>query len=108
MAVSEAPIFEQVSQLLEELTTFNRLESRGTVRLALKQAGFSPRAVGHHEMLVVLERVLPEALAARGVAHASEVCTRLAARLTALDGDDAADASESPEEVFRRFRRTGR
>ena len=58
----------------------NRLEARGTVRLALRQAGLDVTAVTGEQMSVVLAKVMPAELAARGVDDVGGICAALAQR----------------------------
>jgi hypothetical protein len=51
-------------------------------------------------MRVVIERVLPAELAARGVTDAEALCARLASGVDSLAPGDVAD---SPDEIFRRL-----
>ena len=60
-------IFDFVAEKLEEATDLGKLESRGTVRIALKQAGLDARSVTRHQMQVMLERTMPAELAASDV-----------------------------------------
>lgn len=101
-------IFEQTASGLEETTSLEKLEARGTVRLALKRAGLDAVSVNAAQMFVVLDQVLPAELIARGVDGAERVCQELRAALAAAlpSGADVADEdSESPEAVFRRLAR---
>ncbi len=100
--MSESEVFERTCAELEQATSFDSLSARGTVRLALKSAGFEPRKVTSVEMVVVVKRVLPAELKARGVRNADEVCATIADRIADLV--TASPQSQSPvEEVFRRL-----
>lgn len=94
--------FEFVCEKLETATSLSSLEARGTVRLALKRAGFDARSVGAEEMAVVARKVLPEELSLRAVADAAELCARIAGELGAGPFRKAPDQS-APEAVFRRL-----
>ncbi|MCG8590820.1 MAG: hypothetical protein MJE66_16130 [Proteobacteria bacterium] len=93
-------VFEAVCGELEARTSLDRLEARGTVRLALKGAGLEPGSVTADQMAVVLERVLPGELSQRGIDQADAVC---AALRTALPSAPADEAGDSPEAVFARL-----
>ncbi len=95
-------IFDHVCGELERRTRFDRLEARGTVRLALKAAGLDSRGVEVDQMKVVLERLMPGELLQRGVEDADDVSRALAASLAVFDG---VANSTSPEAVFRRLAR---
>jgi hypothetical protein len=98
--VSEARAFTQVCEGLEARTDLDRLQARGTVRLALKEAGLDAAAVTVREMGVVLDKILPRELASRGVASPENVCRELRDSLATLPGEQSAD---TPESVFRRI-----
>ena len=96
--------FEWTCEQLEAATDLNRLEARGTVRIALKSAGFDARHVSGPEMAAVLRRVMPEELTSRAVGSADAVCERLAVGAEAL-GLEAGEGAESPEAIFARLGR---
>jgi hypothetical protein len=98
--VSEARAFAHVSEMLESRTRLSRLEARGTVRLALKDAGLDSSSVTASQMSVVVERVLPGELRSRDVGDADSICRDLVRSLASLPGGEAA---ETPESVFRRL-----
>ncbi len=96
-------IFDLVADELEQRTDLAKLEARGTVRLALREAGLDARAVTPDQMKVTLERVLPKEMNTRGVENAEQICQ---ASLDAVSGSSAGAAapdSESPEAIFRRL-----
>ena len=94
-------IFDFVAEQLESSTDLDKLEARGTVRLALKAAGLDARSVTKEQMIVLLDKVLPGELSARGVGSADATCEQLAGALKSFDAGGA--GSESPEDVFRRL-----
>ena len=96
-------LFQFVAGKLEERTRLDKLEARGTVRLALKEAGLEPRGVTVEQMSVMLEKAMAKELVARGVADAEEVCRGLVQSVKDFDGDQPRSTSESPEDVFRRL-----
>lgn len=100
--MADASAFDWVCDELERLTDLDRLETRGTVRLALRRAGLEAKTVTSDEMAVVLERVLPGELAARAIEDAASICENLSASLPRAD-TPGAGAVHSPEEVFRRM-----
>ncbi len=98
--MADSPAFDFVCTKLETLTDLDRLAARGTVRLALKQAGLEARTVTSEQMRVVLERVLPPELATRGIEDGGPTCTEIAAGLGSLD---ASGEPETPDAVFKRL-----
>ena len=92
--------FDRVCDELETRTSLDRMQCRGTVRLALKDAGLEAARVQPREMQVVLQRVLPGALETRGVEGAAAICEHIARGIAAL----APSAEpESPDAIFRRL-----
>jgi hypothetical protein len=98
--VSETRVFTHICEALEARTQLDRLQARGTVRIALKQAGLDPTAVTLREMAVVVEKILPAELRARGVASAESICSDLRASLSTLPREESA---ETPEDIFERL-----
>jgi len=98
--LADSRAFEYVCEQLESRTSLDRLASRGTVRLALKQAGLEARSVTPDQMQVVVERVLPAELSSRGIDSADELCASVREGLAGIAGGDLA---ETPDAVFQRL-----
>lgn len=98
----DSPAFEWVCAALESETSLGRLEARGTMRLALKKAGLEPGRITKSEMAVILDRVLPRELVARGIADGAAFCARLGRRILSASLDGASDP-DAPEAVFERL-----
>ncbi len=75
--MADGAVFDATADALESLSTLDRLEARGTVRLALKEAGLDSAAVTVEQMVVVLERLLPGELEKRGIAAGADVCREI-------------------------------
>ena len=101
--MADAAAFDWICTRLEQDTSLDRLEARGTVRIALKGAGLEARNVTPEQMKVVIEKVLAEELTTRGVEGASDLCSRLAADLGSEASSLATDAGETPDAVFSRL-----
>lgn len=101
--MSESPVFAFVTEELERRTHLKRIEARGTIRLALKEAGLEPRAVTTQQMNVVIERLLPDALRRRKVSDPDEVCADILHGLRAFASRSNLKAEESAYDVFRRL-----
>ena len=99
--MADSPAFELVCREIEENSSLDRLEARGTVRLALKDAGLAAATVSPQHMEIVVERLLPAALEARGIDRADALCARLRSCLR-----NAADASRAatPDAIFERLK----
>jgi len=98
--MADSSAFTTLCDELEGSSTLDRLEARGTVRLALKQAGLEAGQVTASQLAVVVQKILPGELRTRGVDDADSICSQLAATLKAMP-DEA--AGESPEAVFKRL-----
>jgi hypothetical protein len=98
MADSQA--FSTLCEELESSSTLDRLEARGTVRLALKQAGLEAGTVTASQLVVVVEKIMPDELRTRGIDEADSVCAQLVTSLKAMPDEEG---SESPEAVFKRL-----
>jgi hypothetical protein len=93
--------FEWLCDALESQTDLDRLAARGTVRIALKEAGLEPNSATADQIGVVLDRVLPGELADRGIDAADRVCAGIAKRISEIPAP--AETHDSPESVFQRL-----
>lgn len=85
-------LFDFAANELEQHTDFDRLEARGTLRIALKAAGLTVTSLTPEQLAVVLERVLPDELTSRGIEDTAAVCGAIMASVK-----DSAAALASPE-----------
>jgi hypothetical protein len=99
--MGESAVFNFVSDELEQRSSLSRLEARGTVRLALKDAGLDPGTVTVPQMTVVLRKLLPQELKTRGVSDPQVFCEALLERLSGLKLDSG--EVQTPEAVFARL-----
>lgn len=93
--------FDFVAQQLELRTSLSRLEARGTLRIALREAGLDASADAR-QLEVVLRKLLPGELAKRGIEGGAALCEGIANAVLAqsLEG---APRGESPEAIFQRL-----
>ncbi|HEY8156051.1 MAG TPA: hypothetical protein VII72_18120 [Myxococcota bacterium] len=98
-----ASIFDYVSDELERLTKLEKLEARGTVRLALKAAGLDVRTVTTQQMVATLQKVMPSEIRARGVENGEQICQTIVTGLELAHPASGAVHPESPEAIFRRL-----
>jgi len=101
--MANSSVCDWICEAIEASTPLDRLESRGTVRLALKTAGLDPREITKSQMLTVVEKLLPGELAKCGADGTDTLCARLASDLHAHQFAAASTAGESPESVFARL-----
>src|SRR5215468_9731229 len=94
--MADSPAFVFVCEELERLTKLTRDEARGTVWLALRDAGFTASAVGPREMKVVLERLMPRELASRRIERGAELCAEIGLRVGALEEGARGETPERP------------
>ena len=76
------------------MTSLSPPAIRGTLRIALKEAGLDAAQVTTAQIKVVLERVLVAMLEQRGVADAAGVCAALATKITGSGIEDDATAHD--------------
>ena len=99
----DATLFDFAADRLEHHAGLDRLEARGTLRIALKAAGLEPKNLTGAQLQVVFEQVMPGELDSRGITNMQEVCAAVLADLADARGA-AADASDtSPDDIFRRL-----
>lgn len=95
--MSNVGVFEYVCAEIERCTPLAGPAARGTVRLALKEAGLSPESVDPAGMEVVVDKILPIELAAHRIEGVDALCERLlrtlATRQFAQGHDPAGDAA---------------
>lgn len=103
----ESHVFERAADELEVLSRMSRLEARGTLRLALKDAGLVSKTVNAKAMLVVLDRILPALLTRRGIQGVPEMCRSISQTVRSLTSETTYDG-ETPEKVFARIGHTSR
>lgn len=94
-------LFELLADTLEAQTSLSRLEARGTVRLALREAGLEPGKLTQRYAVAVAEKALPGALQARGIENAGDVCSAIVRAIRA--SEDGAEDSHRPETLFERL-----
>ena len=99
----ETTLFDFAAERLEHHTGFSRIESRGTLRLALKSAGLEPKSVSLDELRVVFEKLMPGELETRGVSDADAICSAVIGDVAESPAASEADRSANPDDVFRRL-----
>ena len=96
-------LFDLAAERLEHHTSLDRIEARGTLRLALKDAGLDPKRVTPGQLCVVLAKVMPRELETRGVGDPTAVCNAVTNDLTKSWALTDMPSSSDPDEVFRRL-----
>jgi hypothetical protein len=96
----DSDAFTIVADRLCELSDLDRLEARGTIRLAFKQAGVDVGCFGMDELEAVFSRVMPGELEARGCSDSQAICEAI---MSSLDGALPETAARSSDEIMRRL-----
>jgi len=96
-------LFDFLAEKLDARSSLDRLQARGTLRLALKAAGLEPRALTTEQLRVICQRVLPGELASRGVADPDAVCEALIRDLASDAAPAGSGTATSVESVFSRL-----
>jgi len=96
-------LFDLAADSLEQHSAFDRLEARGTLRIALKAAGLGPKNLTSAQLQVVFEQVMPNELDSRGISNMQDVCAAVLADLASARGATADASATSPDEIFRRL-----
>jgi hypothetical protein len=99
----DAALFDLAADSLEQHSTFDRLEARGTLRIALKAAGLEPKNLTGAQLQVVFEQVMPEELERRGISNVPDVCATVLADLAHAGGAAADAGATNPDDIFRRL-----
>ena len=98
--MADSAAFEAACACLETASSLSSLEARGTIRLALKEAGFEAKTASPQVVGAVVQRLLPAALRSRRVADPEAICSKIARALDGLLSDSASDTAEA---VFKRL-----
>jgi len=96
-------LFDLVAERLEQHTCFDRLEARGTLRIALKIAGLTAKSVTVGALCVVFEKVMPDELDKRGVSDAAVACNAVIDNLVNSPALPDTASSTAPDDVFARL-----
>ena len=96
-------LFDFAAEQLEHHTPLDRFEARGTLRIALKEAGLDSKRVTPGQLCVVLAKVMPRELETRGVGDSTAVCNAVTHDLMKSCALTDMPASSDPDEVFSRL-----
>ncbi len=99
----DTKLFDFAAEALERHSGFNRLEARGTLRIALKDSGLDARSVTPAQLCVVFQKVMPVELGKRGVKDAEDVCGAVIEALANAPSSPDDGASGDVDGIFRRL-----
>jgi len=96
-------LFDFAAEKLEERADMDRLAARGTLRIALKEAGLDAHKLTVPQLRAVFEKLMPKELDARGVDNPVATCRAVMDEIAhSADAIDV-DSSNSPDDVFKRL-----
>jgi hypothetical protein len=96
-------LFDLAAEKLERTTEMDRLAARGTLRIALKEAGLDAHKLTIPQLRAVFEKLMPKELDARGVSDTAVACKAIMDEIAgSADAIDIA-SSASPDDVFKRL-----
>jgi hypothetical protein len=97
-------LFDIAAEALEQHSSLDRLEARGTLRIALKAAGIDAKSLTTAQLGVIFDKLLPHELATRGIEDAAQVCAAVMVSVkNAAPAIKTADGSENAFDVFSRL-----
>jgi hypothetical protein len=96
-------LFDLAAERLEHHTALDRLQARGTLRLALKLAGLEPKGLTAEQLRVLFERVLPDELETRGVGEAASVCRAVMDDVASSPAAGEEPGAASVDDIFQRL-----
>ena len=99
----KSDLFALVADGLEAETVFGRLETRGTLRIALKKAGVDAKNFTLVELEATFAKIMPDELARRGVRNAIGVCDTVLKSLPSDLRNAPGDPATSRDEIMRRL-----
>ena len=93
-------LFTIVADRLCELSELDRIESRGTIRIAFKKAGVDVKRFGLVDLEAVFATIMPEELELRGCADPGPTCDAI---IRSLEGEAPRTLTGSSDEIIRRL-----
>ena len=96
-------LFDVAAERLEARAEMDRLATRGTLRLALKEAGLDAQNLTLAQLRAVFEKLMPKKLEARGVTDAAPTCKIVMDDIARAASETERAAAISPDEIFKRL-----
>jgi len=96
-------LFDIAAERLEETCDMDRLAVRGTLRIALKEAGLDAQNLTLPQLQAVFEKLMPKELEARGVSDAVATCKAVMNDVVSAASTADLATSNSPDEIFKRL-----
>ena len=96
-------LFDVAAERLEAGAKMERLAARGTLRLAVKEAGLDAQNLTLPQLRAVFQKLMPKELEARGVSDAEATCRAMMDQIArSADANDIASPT-LPDEIFKRL-----
>ena len=96
-------LFDLAAEKLETSTDMDRLAARGTLRIALKEAGLDAHKLTVPQLRAVFEKLMPKELEARGVSDAAATCRAAMNEIESSADSIGIASAASPDDVFKRL-----
>ena len=96
-------LFDVAAERLEHHTSLDRLEARGTLRIALKIAGLTAKSVTVDQLDVVFQKLMPGELEKRGEGDAARVCNAVMDDLANSPAPTDEAPATDPDAIFSRL-----
>ncbi len=103
--MSDIPLFDLVAQEIENRCQLTTIQVRGTLRIAIKDAGLDPKLITTRQMTVILNKVLGQHLIRRGIEaeQSKQICATIVSTITEADLPDPTGIERLPESLFERL-----
>ena len=96
-------LFASAADRLEHHTRMDRLAARGTLRLAVKNAGLDAQTLTLVQLRAVFEKLMPGELESRGIGDAEATCRAVMAEIARTAGAADSTRATSTDEIFKRL-----
>ncbi len=96
-------LFDLAADKLEGATDMDRLAARGTLRIAVKEAGLDAHKLTIPQLRAVFEKLMPKELDARGVSDAAATCEATMNEIARSGDVIDVESSASPDDIFKRL-----
>ena len=96
-------LFDVAAENLERATDMDRLAARGTLRIAVKEAGLDPHTLTVPQLRAVFEKLMPKQLEAQGVSNAAAASQAMMSEIAGSAEEIDIASSASPDDVFKRL-----
>jgi hypothetical protein len=96
-------LFDLAAELLESRSSLDRLEARGTLRIALKSAGLEPKSIVLAQLRVVFEKLMPVELEKLGVKEPAAASKSLWEEIERSASANSLNSAATLDETFRRL-----